>query len=93
MARFLLPAALLLVVVLAPVLRAGEPAPPPVDPARVARLLLSLDAGKRAEGERLLLERMARGGDLRPFVHALVEAQAARVDEDDVLLERWIEAV
>ena len=62
-----------------------KPAPVPIDPAEVARLLLSTEAEKQALAQDLLLERMRRGGDLGPFVEALTTALRGSSADTQVL--------
>lgn len=58
---------------------------------RAGRLLLSPDAAKRTEGERLLLERIAAGGDLAPFVRRMSAGIRQWADDDSRLVELWIQ--
>lgn len=68
-------------------------APQGMDPARVAKLLLSDDEGERERGAALLQERMRRGGDVQTWLVAMARAQAEWADADDRLVERWIDDV
>ena len=61
-----------------------------IDPARVAKLLLSSEEGERAHGAALLRARMQQGGDLQTWLVAMARAQAEWADAEDRLVERWI---
>lgn len=64
-----------------------------IDPAKVAKLLLSDDEDERARGAELLNARMRRGGDVQTWLLAMARAQAAWANADERLLERWIDDV
>lgn len=80
----------LLLVALAPTAHAEETVEPDADAARVGRLLLADDDARRAEGEALLLARIARGGDLRPFVRRMASAARTWANDENRLVETWI---
>ena len=62
-----------------------------IDPAKVAKLLLSDDEDARARGAELLNARMQGGGDVQTWLLAMARAQAAWANADERLLERWID--
>ncbi|MDJ0973132.1 MAG: hypothetical protein QNJ98_01555 [Planctomycetota bacterium] len=80
----------LLFVALAPPAHAGEAPDPDANAARVGRLLLADDDAKRAEGEALLLARIAKGGDLKAYVRRMADAARTWANDDSRLVETWI---
>lgn len=64
-----------------------------IDPAEVAKLLLSGDEGERARGAALLRARVKRGGDVQTWLVAMARAQTEWADAEERLVERWIDDV
>jgi len=60
------------------------------DAARVGRMLLSPDAETRHEGEQRLLDRIAKGGDVGPYVHSMTSALNEWANREERLVEVWI---
>ncbi len=70
-----------------------EQPPDGIDPAHVAKLLLSDDEDERARGAALLGKRMQLGGDVQTWLVAMARAQASWANADERLVERWIDDV
>lgn len=91
--RLLILVPILLLVLANPARTEEVAAPKGIDPAEVAKLLLSGDEAERERGVALLQERVRRGGDVRTWLVAMARAQTEWADAEERLVERWIQDV